>query len=292
LPDAGDVSGNRSPRWDVYGATDGQLISTIKSLDPSPWPDPVVALIDPSGNRFYHLVIDRHASYPGPWPTQLVVNDMRTGTELDRLPLPNVVAGQNTGLPPACAKMPRPNGGSVYFPGAAISPDGQTLALVAPDAQSVTLVDLTHLSVRREISLTSPSTPTASPGAECYLNERLAVAVFAPDSNHLIVNQVDQAGSGANQTMTIRPPFRINLTTGRIDSTGPTDAKYFLLPQSTVVSPDGRAIYGFTFPNSSGGAIPDQKPRVTLVRIDTTTLHIEASREFTGFRSIVILPGG
>lgn len=268
--------GNPPPmlRWYVYDTASGRLRTTVDAAGPQMWG----VWIDPTGSRLYYLVGSTSPPGTAGAATRIIAHDLRTGAETGQVELPEVGGG-----------VWREEGYVTMqlMPGAALSPDGSTLAVVATDLSRVTMIDTGRMAVERQVAVRS--TPgalerlgrwlgllPAEAAAKGTAGTRVA-AVYAPDGRHLYV-------FGETTVMSADEPFArhglgltvIDLTNGEIVASAFPDV-WFL---QVLPAPDGHAIY------TVQGTLDD-----LVQRVDAETLEVEAERTFAGDRWFMLRPG-
>ena len=291
------VADQRAPSWYVYETGSGRLLATIgdpRDRSPVIWG---MAFVDPGGTRLFHLVVPETAVYPGPWPVQLVVNDVRTGRELARLDLPEIVAGEwpsgGTGTVPAECFVDQagtPEAGprseaawDAVQPGVAFSPDGGTLAIVHADGDRITLIDPAAVRIERTVAiLPATATPPAEPILDCGTGAgQVQWPTFTPDGAALIVTSYESAPNATSGAATaVRETVRIDLDSGRVVAQAPPLNASFL-PLLDVGTVRADSIYAL------GLAGDDAATR--LIRLDAATLRPVAERSIDQDTRVLIL---
>jgi hypothetical protein len=230
----------------------------------------------------------------GPWPLEIVVNDLAAGGgEIARLTLPSVREGtwwseRWSNDSPISTRL---------TPGAALSPDRRWLALAHADEPAVTIVDLAELAVVRTVVATRPARlPTLwerlGELTQLGLAARTAHAKefdgqsrrarFMPDGRRLLVwggeTRID------NGTMSEEPvPLRLyDLEAGRLLAELSIESS---MPD-VLVAPDGRALYVAARPPVASPWQPSRAPPPPpyhVRRLSATTLAVLAQREVAAF---------
>jgi|SRR5579884_1506887 len=280
------------PAWTVYDTATGRQVAAI--------PDDALGFDvanvyvfqpDPTLRHLYALVVpEQDSGKAGPWPARLVAYDLTTGHVAGRLTLADVLAGS---WPTGAVIHQEPVVQDVR-PALAISPDGRTLAIVHADGNAVTLVDATHLRVARTVVLAPrrgllarilawlplfPQTAEAKLG----LNGTVRQAAFSPDGQRLYIY---------GETGTIKPDGTadehglgltvVDLTHGTIEASGLPNIEV----DGIILGPDGHDVYATGMIPVPNATTPDLR----LWRLDATSLRVEATRRFAGYRRVLFLP--
>lgn len=264
------------PTWYVLSTADGRLLATVRGEGPGEFQP---SWLDPAGTRLYQLVVrdttrDATAT-PGPWPTELIAYDLATGTAVGRLVLPEVRAGAwQATLPGRTGPVP-----AQLWPGVALSPDGQRLALVHADAEAITVVDTARMVVAQTVAMTRPTgtlhrllshLPLAPQGASAKGEEGTArAAVFAPDGRHLYVSgltgETGSQGELVERGLGLRA---VDLASGRIEA----EALGGVWVEQVLPAPDGSGVYVDYAPAVGGTAGIGSDPGWVVGRLEPATL--------------------
>ncbi len=279
--------------WYALDTTDGRVLATITSVEGGTGPGgEQISWVDPAARRLYRLVVAPDAPDPGPWPTQLVVDDLESGQEIGRIDLPEVRAGggrvgplvSGSGVPVE----------SFLYPDVAISPDGHHLAIANGDGTALTLIDAERMAVERVIELPAPR-PAETIATPAPLEEisgspyesRVARALFATDGEAVFVAGYEATvdiGSGRMSCRSL-PLRRVDLATGATAAGPPVVVWQALAPTAEGIYAVGEV---------TPGCVSYRDTPFALVRLDATTLAPLARRELRGNASpaFVAEPGG
>lgn len=262
--------------WWAVDTTNGQVLATVTSDEQGPGLDSEQPFwIDPHGRRLYRLVVAPGAVAPGPRPTRLVANDLTTGEEIERLALPEVLAGGAVG--PATDEQGLPVDAFVG-PDLAVSADGGRLAIVAGDGATVTVIDAARLAVvgRHRLPASPADQPTAAPRFEMVegrpFRTRVRGARFSAAGDALLLTGFETDVDDASGEMACRsvPLRRLDLVTGAM-----VDGPPVVASQPVAATAGGLFAVGEVAP----GCVSGMDPPVALLRLDPTTLEPLASRE-------------
>lgn len=266
--------------WYAVDTTDGQVLATVTSDEQGPGPDGEQPFwIDPNGRRLYRLVVAPGAVDPGPWPTQLVANDLTTGEEIGRLDLPEVLAGGGA-VGPVIDGEGSPVDAFVS-PDVAVSGDGGRLAVIAGDGATVTVIDAAGLDIVGLHRLPPP--PADQPTSALRFEDvegnpfqtRVRRARFSADGDALFLTGFETEVDDASGGMACRsvPLRRLDLVTGAVVDGPPVVASQPLVPMASGL---------FAVGEIAPGCVSDMDTPVALLRLDPTTLEPLASRVLRG----------
>lgn len=278
-----------APEWQVFDAAHGRLLVTVKANQQDGLTPP---LIDAKAQRLYWLSAPGPSGAQGPGPIQIFAYDLTTGAETGRLMLPDALAGvwqtgTEQGGYPLMAQL---------IPGVALSPDGRQLAIVRADKDAVTLIDTAHLTVERQLTLTTPTSlldrlrrllPFAPSTAEAKgMDGRALDAAYAPDGQRLYIfgeaGSVDSSGRPTFNGLGLR---LLDLRTGSVVAQA-LNGEFFGL---VLPAPDGRSLY-VTGSASEGGSEFAPGPSYLLARLDASSLAVKATRSFPSSRTVLLMP--
>lgn len=278
-----------TPAWTVFNTHTGNVISRITG-EVGGWGE---ILVDRTAEHLYQLTYDDGDDLIGPWPLQIIAYDLTTGDEIGRLKLPTVLGGMWGA--DWVEEIPVFNQDS---PAVALSPDGDSLAVVNPTTEQLTLVETETLRVASTRGLSSAEgigqrfwqwlgIAPRSVEAKFMIGRQLE-AVFAPDSQHLYL-----WGTEASISDTADEAERLGLGVRLIDIDSGlivAGALEGMALDSVLPTPDGDTIYtsGYTDPSF---AAPAATP-FELRRLDSQTLETQAERELIQFSRLVIVPTG
>jgi plastocyanin len=285
----GDALGDAlsGPAWRVFDTGDGRLVASIQGGEGrDPWE---TFAIDADAHRLYRLALDPggdQGSSTGPQPTQLIANDLATGSEVGRIALPQVRAGfwqsEETvtiggGEEPLMREL---------IPALAVSPDGRHVAVVHAEEEAMTLVDSERMAIDQTLELEHPASAWSRLLAWASLSPQSASAkalegterraVFAPDGARLFVSGTQarvEDGEPVFHGLGLRA---IDIETGDVGVELSGDAPI----DRIVPSPDGGSLYVITSVTNpatepTAGTMP-----FLLRRLDAETLEPIAERAF------------
>ena len=282
------------PSWRVYDTTDGRLLSTVPMREFRG-----ASAIDPTARRLYQLdesaADAAAAANSGPWPVDLVVIDLTTGAEANRLELTNVLGGtwptdQTLGEMTVMRRL---------GPTLALAPDGGRLAVVHADEEAVTLVDPERLVVERTIRLERPTTlgdrllgllPLVPHDAAAKQTEE-ATALFArfgPDGRKLYVTGYRTGPGDDGEWELVGLGLRVfDLERGTIAAElSPAIWGRNDFGAEVVPAPDGHSVYVMVprYPERRGTSA------YLLRRLDARTLETLAEREVWRWNRLLLIP--
>lgn len=277
--------------WALFDTTTGRLIFTYDC--PEGWAEPVTA--SPDLSRLYYLTIPSNNPLPegdkADHP-ELVAVDLSTGETIGRTLLLEIASGVVPPDDPADDE-------ALYHmnvPGIAISPDGNTIAVVRADRAAFTLIDAGTLTIERTEAITRPKSSLhhfltwlsiLPQSAEAKMGTADFIsASFSPDTTRLYVwgfhnaPEIDQH----REVSTGIGLLAVDVATGEIRAEGPHDQ----LIRGLVASPDGRSLY-ITGPTSgkalyswvADSDIAEFRSPVFLQRLDSSSLELQAAREYS-----------
>jgi hypothetical protein len=200
------------PVWRVFDTSSGTEIFTFPAILSS-----YGLAVDPVFWRMYNLTLNRPAITRSPWinreheiksgryeikgpdptPPELIVTDLETGKEIDKLELPDLsLNGWDAGWEPTLdSDYPFPPN---LHPAMALSPDGTEIAVVSAVDDGVTLIDTSTLDVTRTLTIKPKvglvnrlfaSLPLAPQSASAKVNEGVwRFAEYSADGSHLYVS--------------------------------------------------------------------------------------------------------
>jgi hypothetical protein len=178
-------------------------------------------------------------------------------------------------------------------PGVAVTPDGQSLALVHADEDAISVIDAERLTVERTVSFERQASLgervrdflTFSPvevAAKAPSVGTVRRAAFAADGRHLYVWGHERTEGGDGQIVTRGSGLRVvDLVDGAILAEAMDDAVIFDL----VPTAGGRYLYV-----SEVAAAGDSTATFWLCRLDPLSLSVEAERLVEGAPSILVRP--
>lgn len=266
------------PTWYAVDTAAGRVVATVTSGERGPGlAGEQPSWIDPAGRRLYRLVVAPDAPDPGPWPTQLVADDLATGQEVGRVDLPEVrVGGGNVG--PVVAGRFDPVE-SFLLADVAVSPGGGRLVVAHADGAALTLIDAPRMVVERVVRLPAPVTsPSPPPFEEVDGNpfeNRVRRATYAPGGDAVYLSASEAIVDPATGRVGCRalPLRRVDLLTGAVVDGPPVE-----LAQPLVPTPDGLyAVVEVVAGCTSGSETPS-----ALLRLDPVDLAPLARRELRG----------
>lgn len=277
----------------VLDATNGRIVEREPQFVIAG--DVVARTSDEKARRLYGLLVPIDPGATGPRAVDLAGWDLRAGTQLWRLRLPSLMAGE--------WKTGRVVGGvdvrSRLVPGLALSPDGRQIAVVdafgcCGSPRTVWLIDAGSGALLSQRTyglgtsfidrLFAPSIAIAK-----SLDESVVVnASFSPDGQLLYAHsqsaRVDDQGEPRHQYFgMVAVALRDAAVRGhdiKIESYWFNNRIAWIRP-----SPDGKWLYVFL--HHSGGA--DPQGGHFLRRLDASTLRVLAERRFDGHREPFLL---
>jgi len=289
----------------TYDTRTGELISTVRvDLNYYVWPD----MIDPAGERLYIPFYEAPPppSYPatptppgisetGPWPLQIAVYDLTTGKEIERITVPNVLAGTWRDI-----TITHSYASQVVRPAISLSPDGATIAVVDAPMETLTLIDTGTLEVVATHAIHERESTTGRLLDWLGITPRIAAAKvsegrsltasFSVDGRHLYLTGTEMAvgetveeftGVGLGVTM-------IDMATGEIVRTALEDQ----VVNGVIPSPDGRWMYVLSPETPWWEEADGEVAGELLRRLDAGTLELLAERGFDvwPFIQLVLYP--
>jgi hypothetical protein len=285
----------------TYDTRSGTLVSkAVVDLGDPVWPD----MFHPSGHRIYMPFYERleppdggpatpaaaPAAVPGPWPLQIAVFDLDSGEEVDRVTVPDVMAGSWQLSATVQAYV-----GAHELPAIALSPDGSRIAVVDARSDRLTVLEtatmepVATLAIHEREGLASrllgwlglmpqPVSAKVSEGTQL-------AATFAADGQSLYltgstitVGETYEQIEGEGRGLT-----RIDLESGEIIARSLEGYEM----QAIIAAPDGRSVYAvLTNPPWWEGS---QAPRYVLARHDAVTLEPLTKRAFDNWIQVLLV---
>jgi WD40 repeat protein len=185
-------------------------------------------VIDPVAWKLYRLYqdgIELIDQYNSTGAANLIVTDLSTGDEVDRLRLPDVLIGSR--LADATTSLDNP----VFhdtLPGIAISPDGSEIAVVSATDESIVLVDTKTMTIKQTLTMHEQTglvdhlfglLPLAPRTAEAKATEGEGRRVFyAADGDHIYVGGYTAEFNNNVQSYDGHGLSRVDLSEGEIES--------------------------------------------------------------------------
>ncbi|MGH2535593.1 MAG: hypothetical protein ACRDJW_25325 [Thermomicrobiales bacterium] len=272
------------PVWKVFDTRTGELIATVqRGADVF---GPVV--VDAGATRLYRLVgvgrPEHAAENTSPFPARLIAYDLTTGEELDRLDLPGIHIGTwTTG-----------EGLKQVLPALALSPDGESVAIVHADSDAMTVSAAADLTVERTVALSMPQSwrsrllgllLLAPQSASAKVAEgAFKAAVFSPDGNRLYVSGTEWTAEDDPDDVPSLGLRVIDVTSGEVLGEALDDVYI----DRVISSPDGQSLY-VTAADVYG---PSDNFSWVLLRLDAQTFDVLAERTFSSYPWLLIVPEG
>jgi hypothetical protein len=290
---SGGVTGVSRPEWTVFSTADGSVVATItgdgQGTNPFSFHEPI---FDPIGERLYLPFVAGDHIADGPLPLQIAQYDLRTGLEIGRIELPNVLAG--SWFPPETGGLGVVN--AVLSPGIALSPNDQYLAVVDAATGRVTIIHAASMQIAREFVPKQPVSRlerllawlSLSPrSADAKLMEGTVLgATYGADGNSLLITgrsvEVGQTMQDINaHGLGIE---RINIVPGEIEARALDGVDLTQL----WATPDGGALYalGYDQPWETTNGVVNP----VLRRLDPQTLEVQAERELSPDSWVTAVP--
>jgi hypothetical protein len=258
--------------WALLSAANGELLVSGHGER---------AIYDWNGGRIYSLEMPGSgdpAAAAEPQPVVLVVSNLETGREVDRLTLDGVLAGSVTIDDRRYGQSMQ----SSFGPSMALTPDRRQLALLHGDADKLTLVDVQPLRIVSTRELGGSQDPlipgTAVRGWDMQ---------FAPDGMLYVAGNdqrlIIEEGQGEVRYLGVR---RINVEQAMVEAPTLVGEDW----AGWLLAPDGSAIYFASsrseHPAEATGAPHD---RMLLRRLDPRTFAVMAERELDGFHWMYLI---
>lgn len=243
--------------------------------------------IDYATLRLYGLAVaDVSGRASAPQAAAFVAVDLRTGQELRRLPLHDLVAGTWETEVAGTRRQ------SELWPGFALSPDGTRLAILRADGDWLTLIDTASLGVLWTKRLSRPVSllerfglgPLVAEAKTSY-ESRSWWLTFAPDGKRLFaVEQTVQLDGGTTARYATPRLRSIDIERAAIQSEiAPTERVLW-----TTASPDSSGLYVLM---QGRGTADSSTYRLDL--LEAAKLGVTASRALDGYREMrVFVPPG
>ncbi len=232
-------------------------------------------------------------SETGPWPLQIAAFDLISGQAIDRAQVPDVLAGSWQDL----ERSDEGYYGRFVDPGIALSPDGDTIAVVDAAMERLTLLDAATLEVagihaiHEHVGLVGRFLGWLGilpQDAAAKVSEGRGIDMFySADGSRLYLwgeemkvgeSHADVTGRGFGLTA-------IDVSTGEIVATGL--GEYPLL--RVVVDPSGESLYVLR-PETSWWEAEGQVSDHVLLRLDAESLEPLAERTFPGRVNLLLVP--
>lgn len=248
--------------WDT---ADGRLLATLPPLNFA------ASGYDPTTRRVYGLLVPIPAD-GGPGSATLVVQEVLSGAELGRVPLPGVRAEQREG--------------AWVQPRVIVSPGGERVAVLHADGQALTLVDAGSLrplwskSLTHAAGVADRSPPRPAEGQTLERSDWLLA--YSPDGRHLYTYGVESwavdVGRIAYRPLGLRV---IAVAQAAIVAEGGVEQRLEWL----TLSPDGKALYTLSArADTQRGGGP-----YVLRRFDPLSLTVLTEREFASARALKVV---
>lgn len=291
---SGSMSGVSAPRWFVYDSADGTPLTTINGEGQGITPFGFhYALLNPVSERMYVPFVPGDEYPDGPLPLQIAEYDLRTGLEVGRIELTEVMAG--TWFPAdSSEEMGVVN--EAITPGIALSPNGQQLAVADAMTGRITLIHTNSMAIDRTFVPERPMSwldrlggwlsPRPRTADAKLMEGRVFRADYSADGRSLYVSgRTVEVGETMDEIdVNALGMQRIDLQSGEIR----VEALEGVDIQEVWASPDGSALYvlGYDEPweTATNGVAPH------LRRLNAETLAVEAERKLPMSSQIVAAP--
>jgi hypothetical protein len=279
-PDTGDQA---VTEWHSFDTHSGRVVSTMRAREACC--QVYRTFLDAPGRLMYAVLVPNDTKNVGLDNPLLVRYDLASGKETGRLRLEGVLA--HTG--PSDRKINEEPVWQLYHPGVAVSPGGGTLALLHPDGEKLTLVDLERLvpistrSLKRPSSFwrTLPFFPRAAYAK--YAEGASWTLAYGPDGRVLYAAGEEMAIRKDGRPTSIRQGMRaIDPEQGAIVAEALKGQQIYQL----AIGEDS-AVYTLG-PRRDASGPQDSAPYV-LRRLDGRSLAVAAEREFPGFRRLLVV---
>ncbi len=264
----------------IFDSTTGRELETLPALSVDGL---TFSRIDYATLRLYGLAVaDASGKAGAPQAASFVAVDLRTGRELRRLPLDDLVAG------PWQTEVGGTLTRSELVPGFALSPDGTRLAILRADGDWLTLIDTASLGVLWTKRLARPVSLLERLGlgplvaeAKTNVESRSWRLDFSPDGKRLFALEQTVQFEGETAARYATPRLRsIDIERAAIQSEiVPTERVLW-----TTVSPDGGGLYVLF-----QGQETAPSERYRLVRLEAVRLVVTASRALDEYREMRVL---
>ncbi len=266
--------------WYVIDTSSGQELAHVKDENNACFRQSLY--FDPAGQHIYCVVDPALTRADEPEPMQIIAYDSESGQKIGEQELSKVYIGGN---------QTHINGQPVerfLEPAIALSPDGKQLAIVHADADKITLLETSQLTIERTISLAESLTfwdlfAPATAYAKGPLTGTIRHAEYSPDRQflYLLTQEVNMLPDGKTQNLPDRRGLQlIDIKQGIITAEALTAYQI----QWIEPAPDGTIyVFGTIETDLGPHEIRPSSPS-KLWRLDALTLEILAEREFTGYR--------
>jgi hypothetical protein len=296
LAQSGGVSGVTKPEWRVFSTKDGSPVASIlgegQGINPFGFHD---AMLDPGGERLYVPFVPGEQNTDEPLPMQIAAYDLRTGQEVGRIELPEVMAGSWF-----------PTDGSdelgvvneAISPAVTLSPNGGQLAVVDALTGRITLIHASSMTVDRsflqehQLSWRDRVGRWLSFGPESadakLMEGRVFKASYSADGWSLFVSgRTVEIGDSLDEIEAEALGIqRIDIRSGKVKASGLQGVDVL----QVWIAPEGQSLYvlGYDQPweTATNGVAP------MLRRLNAETLEVEAERELPMSAQVIAAPVG